>query len=126
MMLTSLLNLTILYKLSGHSPLFSACYMGHSSIVGELLQHGADVNQRYNDERTALCVSGSLGHVWSILPTLEFLSFHWSRGSNSDAGKWITLGRVEVALVTTGVTLYTRGIHQRNHSPFSPFPGSLL
>lgn len=42
---------------TGHSALFSACYMGHSTIVGELLQHGADVNQRYNDDRTALCVS---------------------------------------------------------------------
>ena len=53
------------------TPLYAACWCGHTAVARHLMEHGADVNIRDDDDRTCLHAACCAGHADAALALLD-------------------------------------------------------
>ena len=73
---------------SGSTLLATAALMGHTEIVGLLLEHDADINARSQDGGTALHAAAFLGRAETVKLLLEKGGFHASKQHGWHSHRW--------------------------------------
>ena len=103
-------------KFEGVTPLMAACVQGHDSCVKILLEHGADVNARGDDDMTALglaAVNGRSQCVKLLLAAGANVNERYEDKQSTPLMYACSSGHVECAkiLIQAGADVSARGVH---------------